>query len=76
MANFIAPKIDLGYAEIRDKGSWTNSLKPDSLLLLINHVDRARFATAAFSNPDKFHQRRLGVASDELPVQDCHVTKG
>ncbi|KAI0003920.1 NmrA family protein [Xylariaceae sp. FL0662B] len=70
MANFLAPKIDFGYAETRDKGSWTNSLKCESLLSLVDHVDIARFAAAAFLNPDKFHQRLLGLASDQLPVQD------
>ena len=29
MANFIAPKVDMGYTDIRDMGSWTNPLKPD-----------------------------------------------
>ncbi|KAI9691903.1 MAG: hypothetical protein M1822_007976 [Bathelium mastoideum] len=69
MANFLEPKIQFGYTETK-KGSWTNSLTSHSLLGLVDHVDIARFAAAAFQNPQKYHGRRLGVISEELLVQD------
>ncbi|KAI1074269.1 hypothetical protein F5B20DRAFT_596456 [Whalleya microplaca] len=69
--NFLEPKITFGYADTRDKGTWTSSLEPHSLLSLVDHVDIARFAAAAFQNPQKFHQCRLALASEELPVQEA-----
>ncbi|GAB1314341.1 hypothetical protein MFIFM68171_04551 [Madurella fahalii] len=69
MANFIEPKIQFGYTETK-KGSWTNSMTSESPLGLVDHVDIARFAVAAFQDPNTFHGRKLGVVSEELPVQE------
>ncbi|KAK3329991.1 NmrA family protein [Apodospora peruviana] len=71
MANFIAPKIEFGYTETRDRSTWTNCMTPDSPLSLVDHVDIARFAAAAFRDPGAFHGRRIGVASEEILVQDA-----
>ncbi|KJZ69762.1 hypothetical protein HIM_10845 [Hirsutella minnesotensis 3608] len=71
MANFIEPKIQFGYTETRDKGSWTNCMGPKAPLGLVDHVDIARFAAAAFQDPDTFDGRHIGVASEELLVQDA-----
>jgi uncharacterized protein YbjT (DUF2867 family) len=71
MANFIEPKIDLGLTDVRDKGTWKSSLDPSSLLSLVDHVDIARFAAAAFQDPERFNQRCLGLASEELPAQEA-----
>jgi uncharacterized protein YbjT (DUF2867 family) len=70
MANFVEPKIQFGYTETK-KGTWTNSMTADSLLGLVDHVDIARFAAAAFQDPGRYHGRTLGVVSEELPVQDA-----
>ncbi|KAI2464679.1 NmrA family protein [Annulohypoxylon bovei var. microspora] len=70
MANFIEPKIQFGYTETK-KGSWTSSLTAESPLGLVDHVDIARFATAAFQDPTAYHGRKLGVISEELLVQDA-----
>ncbi|KAK6955839.1 hypothetical protein Daesc_003483 [Daldinia eschscholtzii] len=61
MANFIETK----------RGTWTNSLTASSLLQLVDHVDIARFAAAAFQDPATYHGRKLGVVSEELRVQDA-----
>lgn len=71
MANFLEPKIRMGYAEIRENGTYTNSMTSTSLLGLVDHVDIARFAVAAFRKPDLFHGRLLGVVSEEILVQDA-----
>ncbi|KAK0630994.1 NmrA family protein [Bombardia bombarda] len=70
MANFVEPKIQFGYTEVK-KGSWTNSMTAESPLGLVDHLDIARFAAAAFQHPEVYHGRRLGVVSDELPVQEA-----
>ncbi|KAK0712205.1 hypothetical protein B0T21DRAFT_352447 [Apiosordaria backusii] len=71
MANFLEPKIHMGYTEIRENGTWTNSMTASSPLGLVDHVDIARFAVATFQNPDTFHGRRLGVVSEEPLVQEA-----
>lgn len=68
MANFIEPKIQFGYTETK-KGFWKNSMTAESPLGLVDHVDIARFAAAAFQTPDTYHGRKLGVVSEEVSVQ-------
>lgn len=68
MANFLDPKVNR-YPEVRDKGTWTVSMTAETQLPLIDHVDTARFAVAAFQNPDKFSGRAIGLASELLMVQ-------
>ncbi|KAI1377946.1 hypothetical protein F4677DRAFT_414009 [Hypoxylon crocopeplum] len=70
MANFLEPKIQFGYTETK-RGSWTNSLTAETLLGLIDHVDIARFAVAAFQDPTTYHGRKLGLISEELLVQEA-----
>ncbi|KAM7191674.1 hypothetical protein V8F33_008770 [Rhypophila sp. PSN 637] len=70
MANFLEPKIHMGYAEIRENGTWTNSMTATSPLGLIDHVDIARFAVATFQKPQHLNGRFLPVVSEELPVQE------
>ncbi|KAK8017145.1 hypothetical protein PG991_008221 [Apiospora marii] len=69
MANFLEPKIQR-YAEIRDRHSWTTSMTPETQLPIVDHVDIARFAVAAFRDPEAWHGRALGLASDQMGVQD------
>ncbi|KAI0181159.1 NmrA family protein [Hypoxylon sp. FL1284] len=70
MANFREPKIRFGYQETRESGSRTTVMTPESRLGLVDHEDIARFAVAAFRDPEGFHGRRLGLASEELLIQD------
>jgi uncharacterized protein YbjT (DUF2867 family) len=70
MANFLEPKLTWGYTEVRDKGSWTNCMTPEVKLGLVDHVDIGRVAAAAFRDPATFHGRKLGLTSQELPVQE------
>jgi uncharacterized protein YbjT (DUF2867 family) len=69
MANFLEPKIQR-YAEIRDSHSWTTSMTAKTQLPIIDHVDIGRFATRAFQDPEGFHGRIIGLASDELGIQE------
>jgi uncharacterized protein YbjT (DUF2867 family) len=69
MANFIEPKVSR-YAEIRDNRSWTTSMTPETQLPIVDHVDIAKFAMAAFQDPVAFHGRAIGLASDQMRVQE------
>ncbi|KAK4196302.1 hypothetical protein QBC40DRAFT_287553 [Triangularia verruculosa] len=71
MANFLEPKIHMGYTEIRDNGTWTNSMTETSPLGLVDHVDIAQFAVAAFQKPELLHGRLLAVVSEEPLVQEA-----
>ncbi|KAF4633285.1 hypothetical protein G7Y89_g4836 [Cudoniella acicularis] len=68
MANFLEPKVNR-YPEVRDKGTWTTSMTAETQIPLLDHVDIAKFATAAFRNPERFHSRAIGMASELLTVQ-------
>ncbi|KAI9150511.1 hypothetical protein HJFPF1_10279 [Paramyrothecium foliicola] len=70
MANFMEPKILLGYTEIRDENAWTNCMTPSTKIGLVDHVDIGRFATLAFQNPQAFHRRIMGITSEELLIQE------
>ncbi|KAM5448317.1 hypothetical protein MaudCBS49596_005405 [Microsporum audouinii] len=69
MANFLEPKV-ARYPEPREHGTWTTAMTPHAQLALIDHVDIAAFAIAAFQNPQKFHDRAIGLASEMLTVQE------
>ncbi|KAH7384630.1 putative NmrA-like family domain-containing protein 1 [Pyrenochaeta sp. MPI-SDFR-AT-0127] len=69
MANFLEPKVKR-YAEIRDQRSWTTSMTDETQLPILDHVDIAKFAVAAFQDPEAFHGRAIGLASDQMRIQE------
>ncbi|KAF2683179.1 NmrA family protein [Lentithecium fluviatile CBS 122367] len=68
MANFLEPIIN-NYTDIVTEGKWTTSLTADTPLGLIDHEDIARFAVAAFQNPDRLNGREIGLVSEFLTPQ-------
>ena len=70
MANFIEPKIRR-YPEIRDTHSWKTSMTSETLLPLVDHMDIAKIAVAAFQRPEEFHGRAIGIASELLRVESA-----
>jgi len=69
MANFLEPKVKR-YAEIRDQRSWTTSMTAETQLPILDHLDIAKFVVAAFQNPDAFQGRAIGLASDQMGIQE------
>lgn len=69
MANFIVPKV-WRYEEIRQHRRWTSSMTSETQLPILDHLDIAKFAMAAFQNPEMFHGRKLGLASDQMGIQE------
>ncbi|KAF7924918.1 uncharacterized protein EAE98_007006 [Botrytis deweyae] len=63
MANFLEPKVHR-YPELREKGTWTTAMTAEGKFALIDHVDIAKVATAAFQDPEKFHGCAIGLASE------------
>ncbi|KAF7941760.1 uncharacterized protein EAE97_006597 [Botrytis byssoidea] len=69
MANFLEPKV-YRYPDLRDRGTWTTAMTAEGKLALIDHVDIAQVATAAFQDPEKFHGRAIGLASEFLTIPE------
>ncbi|TGO37628.1 hypothetical protein BHYA_0092g00110 [Botrytis hyacinthi] len=64
MANFLKPKVHR-YLELRDK-----AMTAEGKFALIDHVDIAKVATAAFQDPEKFHGCAFGLASELLTIPE------
>lgn len=69
MANFLEPKIER-YSEPRDKGSWTTSMTADAKLALLDHTDVAKVTVEVFRDPERFHNKAIGLASEFLTIQE------
>ncbi|KAI1779314.1 NmrA family protein [Hypoxylon cercidicola] len=69
MANFLEPLIE-GYTEILTDGTWSTVFKTDTRLGLIDHDDIAKFAVAAFQDPERFNARVIGLVSEFLTPQE------
>ncbi|KAK3998209.1 hypothetical protein QBC44DRAFT_376070 [Cladorrhinum sp. PSN332] len=70
MANFLSPKVEFLYPGTLDTGTFTLAYKPDELLPLVDQEDIARFAVAAFREPEKFHGQKITLASEKLAVDE------
>jgi uncharacterized protein YbjT (DUF2867 family) len=68
MANFMEPKC-VRYPEVRDKGTWTTSLTPETQFPLVDHQDIASLAVTVFQRPEELNGRAFNVASQILPIQ-------
>ncbi|CAI6227286.1 unnamed protein product [Periconia digitata] len=68
MANFFEPKVQR-YSEIRDERRWTTAMTAQTQLPILDHLDIGKIAAVAFQNPERFHGRKLGLASDQMGVQ-------
>ncbi|RWA07700.1 hypothetical protein EKO27_g7405 [Xylaria grammica] len=69
MANFLEPKVKR-YTEIRDHHRWTTSMTADTQPPIVDHEDIAKVAVAAFQDPVAFHRRAIGVASEQVRIQE------
>jgi uncharacterized protein YbjT (DUF2867 family) len=68
MANFLNPK-NSRYPEVKDKGTWTTAMTPDTGFPVTDHEDIGRVTIAAFRDSEKFNGRAIGLASDLLNAQ-------
>ncbi|KAF7889349.1 uncharacterized protein EAF01_010842 [Botrytis porri] len=69
MSNFLEPKVHR-YPGLRDKGTWTTAMTAEGKLALIDHVDIAKFATAAFQEPEEFRGCAIGLASEFFTIPE------
>jgi uncharacterized protein YbjT (DUF2867 family) len=73
MENFVDPNSAIMAPELKN-GVLFGTLKGDTPLKLNSGEDTAKFARAAFENPQKFHEKDINVASDELSMTEIAQT--
>lgn len=73
MENFTAPLSAIMAPEL-NKGVLFGTMHGDTPLKLNSGEDTARFARAAFDDPQKFHAKDINVASDELSMTEIAET--
>ncbi|MFE6073507.1 NmrA/HSCARG family protein [Paenibacillus sp. NPDC057886] len=73
MENFVEPNSAIMAPELKN-GVLFGTLKADTPLKLNSGEDTAKFARAAFENPQKFHGKDINVASDELSLTEIAQT--
>ncbi|KAK3318949.1 hypothetical protein B0H66DRAFT_558463 [Apodospora peruviana] len=69
MENFLVPKVDM-YAGLRDTNVWTMACRPDDVLPMVDTVDIAKFAVAAFQDPGRFHEKEVSIAGEKLTFEE------
>ncbi|RKL32876.1 hypothetical protein BFJ72_g10376 [Fusarium proliferatum] len=65
MSNLLAPKARI-YSDLFERNTWLTALKPDTKLNLVDPQDIAKFAFAAFNEPEKFHEEGIDLVSERL----------
>jgi len=78
MTNFLTPKIKMLYPRATTQGIFDIAMQRDSPFpfALTDPEDIAKLATAALSNPEKFHGKDITFCSDLLEVQQVINTLG
>ena len=70
MANFLEPMINMFTDILGPEADWRSALTPETRLGLVDHDDIAKFAVAAFKEPEKWNGRVVGIASELLSPQE------
>lgn len=71
MTNFCAPQVDYFCPGLRTDGVWRSALSPGSRLALVEPADIAKVAAVVLQDPERYHGRAIGVASDVLSINDA-----
>ncbi|KAK4212697.1 hypothetical protein QBC37DRAFT_424455 [Rhypophila decipiens] len=70
MENYLTPKVYMYGPEFVTKRIWKMACSPDDTLPLVDTVDIAKFALAAFRQPERFNGQEVSIAGDVLPIRD------
>ncbi|RKL51386.1 hypothetical protein BFJ70_g107 [Fusarium oxysporum] len=65
MSNLLAPKARI-YSDLFERNTWLTALKPDTKLNLVDPQDIAKFAFAAFNEPERFNGEGIDLVSERL----------
>lgn len=69
MSNFLEPRVNMLYPGAAQSGVFTVAFRPTSGLPMIDHEDIARFAVAAFQDPERFHEQVVDVISQTVSFE-------
>ncbi|KAK0636680.1 hypothetical protein B0T17DRAFT_519664 [Bombardia bombarda] len=64
MENFLGKKAAFMYGGLVKTGVWNFALRPDDKLPLIDTNDIAKFAVAAFQDPERFNKKDVELSTD------------
>ncbi|GAE31943.1 NmrA/HSCARG family protein [Halalkalibacter hemicellulosilyticus] len=73
MENFVEPHSAIMAPELKNRVLF-GTLKGHTPLKLNSGEDTAKFARAAFENPEKFREKDINIASDELSMTEIAET--
>ncbi|KAK6713937.1 hypothetical protein SNK04_004900 [Fusarium graminearum] len=65
MSNFVEPSVRM-YPDLVEKGAWTTTLTPTTIIPLTNTVIIGRFGGEAFIDPKRFDKKEITYADDWL----------
>ncbi|KAK0711831.1 hypothetical protein B0H67DRAFT_586381 [Lasiosphaeris hirsuta] len=69
MSNLLDPKVRM-YHEIFASNTWLTAMTPDTKISLIDPEDIAKFAVAAFQDPQRFDKQGIELVGEKLtPIQ-------
>jgi len=71
MSNLLRPKVDFQFPGATATGVFALGMPPDTILPLVDHEDIAKFAVAAFRNPQAFHGKVIPLAGEMLSIGDA-----
>ncbi|KAF5962590.1 methyltransferase [Fusarium bulbicola] len=66
MCNFLAPKVNIMCSGLIASNTWSTAYTPEEELPVMDVEDLAKFAVAAFHEPNRFDQQIIEIASEKL----------
>ncbi|KAF4345098.1 nad dependent epimerase dehydratase [Fusarium beomiforme] len=66
MCNFLAPKVKIMCSGLVGSNTWTTAYTPEEQLPMMDVEDLAKFAVAAFREPNRFNGKTIEIASEKL----------
>ncbi|UZP39128.1 hypothetical protein NXS19_006944 [Fusarium pseudograminearum] len=73
MCNMLDPKVNMMYPDLVPQGILKTAYTPETRLPQVDVEDIAKFAVAAFREPERFNQQFVPIASEKLTLAE--ITK-
>lgn len=69
MSNFLDPLVRM-YSGLVESGKFTTAFTPETVLPMVDPYDTGRFAAAALSQPTRFHEKEVEIASQMMGAEE------
>lgn len=70
MTNYLAPFVYPMYPGLVERGVITTAFTPETVIPTVDTNDIGRFGAAAFLDPERFHAKEIGIASEILGLEE------